>query len=180
MSSFHPFNFFPWFPFLFSKFCAEPYYRVFLNASKMPKYAEDPTELECRITEAQNGDANVRYTVSWYYRLPLRRDEVVKDELLATMDADWMLVVGERSKQRAQNGEIIFSKPAVDTFRLRIQWTSEADKGEYYCIISSWSRQRNNSWIKIKDVASMPVNILWSTQGRNFALSRFKSCYENS
>ncbi|XP_015276391.1 PREDICTED: prostaglandin F2 receptor negative regulator [Gekko japonicus] len=142
----------------------EPNYHVFLNASKMPKYSEDPTELECRITEAQNAEANVRYTVSWYYRLPLRSDEVVKDELLATMDADWTLVVGERSKQRAQNGEIIFSKSAMDTFRLRIQWTSEADKGEYYCIISSWSRQRNNSWIKIKDVASMPVSILWSTQ----------------
>ncbi|XP_077198400.1 prostaglandin F2 receptor negative regulator isoform X1 [Paroedura picta] len=142
----------------------EPNYHVFLNASKMPKYSEDPTELECRITEAQNAEANVRYTVSWYYRLPLRSDEVVKDELLATMDADWTLVVGERSKQRAQNGDIIFSKPAMDTFRLRIQWTSEADKGEYYCIISSWSRQRNNSWIKIKDVASMPVSILWSTQ----------------
>ncbi|XP_060090442.1 prostaglandin F2 receptor negative regulator-like isoform X2 [Heteronotia binoei] len=149
----------------------EPNYHVFLNASKMPKYSEDPTELECRITEVQNTEANVRYTVSWYYRLPLRSDEVVKDELLATMDADWMLAVGERSKQRAQNGEIIFSKPAVNTFRLRIQWTSEADKGEYYCIISSWSRQRNNSWIKIKDVASMPVSILWSTQGPVFNAS---------
>ncbi|XP_048349910.1 prostaglandin F2 receptor negative regulator isoform X1 [Sphaerodactylus townsendi] len=142
----------------------EPNYHVFLNASKMPKFSEDPTELECRITEAQSAEANVRYTVSWYYRLPSRSEEVVKDELLATMDADWMLVVGERSKQRAQNGEIIFSKPAVDTFRLRIQWTSEADRGEYFCIISSWSKQRNNSWIKIKDVASMPVSILWSTQ----------------
>ncbi|XP_034970708.1 prostaglandin F2 receptor negative regulator isoform X1 [Zootoca vivipara] len=142
----------------------EPNYRVFLNATKTPKYAEDPTELECRITEVQNTETNVRFTVSWYYRLPMRSDEVVKDELLATMDADWTLVVGDRSKQRAQNGEIIFSKPTVDTFRLRIQWTSEADRGDYYCVISSWSRQRNNSWIKIKDVASVPVSILWSTQ----------------
>ncbi|XP_053168409.1 prostaglandin F2 receptor negative regulator isoform X2 [Hemicordylus capensis] len=142
----------------------EPSYNVFLNASKMPKYSEDPTELECKITEAQNTEANVRFTVSWYYRLPTRSDEVVKDELLATMDADWTLVVGDRSKQRAQNGEIIFFKPTVNTFRLRIQWTSEGDKGNYYCVISSWSRQRNNSWIRIKDVASMPVSILWSTQ----------------
>ncbi|XP_028582702.2 prostaglandin F2 receptor negative regulator isoform X2 [Podarcis muralis] len=149
----------------------EPTYHVFLNATKTPKYAEDPTELECRITEAQNTETNVRFTVSWYYRLPMRSDEVVKDELLATMDADWTLVVGDRSKQRAQNGEIIFSKPTVDTFRLRIQWTSEADRGDYYCVISSWSRQRNNSWIKIKDVASVPVSILWSTQGPVFNVS---------
>ncbi|XP_062831018.1 prostaglandin F2 receptor negative regulator isoform X2 [Anolis carolinensis] len=149
----------------------EPNYNVFLSASKTPKFAEDPTELECRITEAQNTEANIRFTVSWYYRLPLRSDEVVKDLLLATMDADWTLVVGDRSKQRAQNGEIIFSKPTVDTFRLRIQWTSEADRGDYYCVISSWSRQRNNSWIKIKDVASMPVSILWSTQGPVFNVS---------
>lgn len=98
--------------------------------------------------------------------MPTRSDEVVEYELLATMDADWTLVLGEKSKLRAQNGEIIFSKPKVDTFRLRIQWTSETDRGEYYCVISSWSRQRNNSWIKIKDVASMPISILWSTQGR--------------
>ncbi|XP_053168411.1 prostaglandin F2 receptor negative regulator isoform X4 [Hemicordylus capensis] len=149
----------------------EPSYNVFLNASKMPKYSEDPTELECKITEAQNTEANVRFTVSWYYRLPTRSDEVVKDELLATMDADWTLVVGDRSKQRAQNGEIIFFKPTVNTFRLRIQWTSEGDKGNYYCVISSWSRQRNNSWIRIKDVASMPVSILWSTQGPVFNVS---------
>uniref|UniRef100_A0ABM5FXG5 Prostaglandin F2 receptor negative regulator isoform X2 n=1 Tax=Pogona vitticeps TaxID=103695 RepID=A0ABM5FXG5_9SAUR len=149
----------------------EPNYHVFLNASKIPKFSEDPTELECRITEAKNTEANIRFTVSWYYRLPLRSDEVAKDELLATMDADWTLVVGDRSKQRAQNGDIIFSKPAVDTFRLRIQWTSEVDKGDYYCVISSWSRQRNNSWIKIKDVASMPVSILWSTQGPVFNVS---------
>ncbi|XP_061483992.1 prostaglandin F2 receptor negative regulator isoform X1 [Rhineura floridana] len=142
----------------------EPNYQVFLKAAKTPKFSEDPTELECRIMEAQNSEANIRFTVAWYYRLPVRSDEVVKNELLATMDADWTLVIGDRSKHRAQNGEIIFSKPTVDTFRLRIQWTSEADRGDYYCVISSWSWQRNNSWIKIKDVASMPVSILWSTQ----------------
>lgn len=142
----------------------EPDYQVFLNASKTPKFSDDPTELECRIKDAQNTEANIRFTVSWYYRLPIHSDEVVSDELLATMDADWTLVVGARSKQRAQNGEIIFSKPNVDTFHLRIQWTTEADKGDYYCVISSWSRQRNNTWIKIKDVTSMPVSILWSTQ----------------
>lgn len=153
---------------------------MFLNASKMPKFSEDPAELECKITEIQNAETNIRFTVSWYYRLSMRSDEMVKPELLATMDADWMLVVGDKIKQRTQNGEIIFSKPAVDTFRLRIQWTSEADKGDYYCVISSWSRQDSNSWIKIKDVASMPVSILWSMRGRNFfyclALNLDASC----
>ncbi|XP_063161584.1 prostaglandin F2 receptor negative regulator isoform X3 [Candoia aspera] len=149
----------------------EPNYYVFLNASKTPLFSEDPTELECRIMEVQNTETNVRFTVSWYYRRPTRSDEVVEYELLATMDADWTLVLGERSKQRAQNGEIILSKPRVDTFRLRIQWTSETDRGDYYCVISSWDRQRNNSWIKIKDVASMPVSILWSTQGPVFNVS---------
>lgn len=171
---------FPWLPFCFLKFYTEPNFQVFLNASKTPTFSDDPTELECRIIEAQNTEANIRFTVSWYYRLPAHGDDLVIDELLATMDSDWTLVVGDRSKQRAQNGEIIFSKPTVDTFRLRIQWTTEADKGDYYCVISSWSRQRNNSWVKIKDVPSMPVSILWSTQGRNFALSDFKSCDASS
>ncbi|XP_058041837.1 prostaglandin F2 receptor negative regulator isoform X1 [Ahaetulla prasina] len=152
----------------------EPNYYVFLNASKTPLFAEDPTELECRIMEVQNTETNVRFTVSWYYRMPTRSDEVVEYELLATMDADWTLVLGEKSKQRAQNGEIIFSKPKVDTFRLRIQWTSETDRGEYYCVISSWSRQRNNSWIKIKDVTSMPVNVLWSAQDYTLTVEAVK------
>uniref|UniRef100_A0A8D2L7F5 Prostaglandin F2 receptor inhibitor n=2 Tax=Varanus komodoensis TaxID=61221 RepID=A0A8D2L7F5_VARKO len=152
----------------------EPNYQVFLNASKTPTFSEDPTELECRIMEAQNTEGNIRFTVSWYYRWPIRTDEVLKDELLATMDADWTLIVGDKNKQRAQNGGIIFSKPAVDTFRLRIQWTSEADRGDYYCVISSWSRQRNNSWIKIKDVASMPVSILWSSQDYTLTVEAVK------
>uniref|UniRef100_A0A8D0HUS3 Prostaglandin F2 receptor inhibitor n=1 Tax=Sphenodon punctatus TaxID=8508 RepID=A0A8D0HUS3_SPHPU len=142
----------------------EPDYQVFLNASKAPDFSEDPTELECRILDVQNAEANVRFTVSWYYRLPLRSDDVVIDELLATMDTDWTLVVGDRNKRRAQNGEIIFSKPTVDTFSLRIQWTSETDRGDYYCIISAWSRQRNNSWVKIKEVVSTPVSIFWPMQ----------------
>ncbi|NWJ10596.1 FPRP regulator, partial [Crypturellus undulatus] len=142
----------------------EPDYDVFLNASKTPKFSDDPTELECRITNAQDSEANTRFTVSWYYRLRLRSDDVVPDELLASMDADWTLLLGDRTRERTQNGEIIFSKKAVNTFSLRIQWTSESDRGDYFCVISAWSRHRNNSWVKSKDVVSAPVSIFWATQ----------------
>ncbi|NXD73097.1 FPRP regulator, partial [Eolophus roseicapillus] len=145
----------------------EPDYEVVLNASKTPKFSDDPTELNCRITNAQDTEANIRFTVSWYYRQHLRSDDVMAVELLATMDADWTLQLGDRSRERTQNGEIIFSKKAVDTFSFRIQWTSEGDRGDYFCVISAWSRHRNNSWVKSKGVTSASVSIFWATQGRN-------------
>ncbi|XP_054660404.1 prostaglandin F2 receptor negative regulator isoform X2 [Grus americana] len=149
----------------------EPDYEVFLNASKTPKFSDDPTELNCRITNAQDTEANIRFTVSWYYRQHLYGDDVVTEELLATMDADWTLLLGDRSRERTQNGEIIFSKKTVDTFSLRIQWTSESDRGDYFCVISAWSRHRNNTWVKSKDVTSASVSIFWSTQGPVFNVS---------
>uniref|UniRef100_A0A8C8RB28 Prostaglandin F2 receptor inhibitor n=1 Tax=Pelusios castaneus TaxID=367368 RepID=A0A8C8RB28_9SAUR len=152
----------------------EPDYQVFLNASKTPKFSDDPAELECRIMNTQNTEENTRFTVSWYYRMRLRSDDVVTDELLATMDADWTLQVGDRNRQRIENGEIIFSKRAVDTFSLRIQWTSEADKGDYYCVVSAWSRHRNNSWVKSKHVTSAPVRIFWATQDYTLTVEAVK------
>lgn len=87
------------------------------------------------------------------------------------MEADWTLLPGDRSRERTQNGEIIFFKKAVNTFSLRIQWTSESDRGDYFCVISAWSRHRNNTWVKSKDVTSASVSISWATQGRNLALN---------
>ncbi|XP_047927543.1 prostaglandin F2 receptor negative regulator isoform X2 [Anser cygnoides] len=152
----------------------EPDYEVFLNASKTPKFSDDPTELECRITNAQDTEANIRFTVSWYYKEHLLGDDVATEELLATMDADWTLLLGDRSRERTQNGEIIFSKKAADTFSLRIQWTSESDRGDYFCVISAWSRHRNNSWVKSKDVTSAPVSILWATQDYTLTVEAVK------
>ncbi|NXF79825.1 FPRP regulator, partial [Sclerurus mexicanus] len=152
----------------------EPDYEVFLNVSKTPKFSDDPTEFNCRITNAQDTEANLRFTVSWYYRQRLRSDDVVTDELLASMDADWTLLPGDRSRERIQNGEIIFFKKSVDTFSLRIQWTSESDRGDYFCVISAWNRHRNNSWVKSKDVASAPVNIFWATQDYTLTVEAVK------
>ncbi|CAM2111211.1 prostaglandin F2 receptor negative regulator [Caretta caretta] len=149
-------------------------YQIVLNASKTPKFSDDPTELECRIVNAQNTEANIRFTVSWYYRMRLRNDAVVTDELLATMDADWTLLVGDKSRQRTQNGEIIFSKQAMGTFSLRIQWTSEADRGDYYCVASAWSRHHNNSWVKSKDVTSALVSVFWATQDYTLTVEAVK------
>uniref|UniRef100_K7FTX8 Prostaglandin F2 receptor inhibitor n=1 Tax=Pelodiscus sinensis TaxID=13735 RepID=K7FTX8_PELSI len=149
-------------------------YQVFLSASKMPTFSDDPTELECRITNVQNTEANTRFTVSWYYRMLLLSDDVATDQLLATMDADWTLTVGNRSRQRTQNGEIIFFKQAMDIFSLRIQSTSEADKGDYYCVVSAWRRHHNNSWVKSKDVTSIPVRVFWENQDYTLTVEAVK------
>ncbi|ELV14145.1 Prostaglandin F2 receptor negative regulator, partial [Tupaia chinensis] len=142
----------------------EPDYQVYLNASKVPGFADDPTELECRVVDTKSGEASVRFTVSWYYRMNRRSDDVVTSELLAVMDGDWTLKYGERSKKRAQDGEFIFSKEHTDTFNFRIQRTTEDDRGSYYCVVSAWTKQRNNSWVKSKDVFSKPANIFWASE----------------
>ncbi|XP_075416065.1 prostaglandin F2 receptor negative regulator [Tenrec ecaudatus] len=142
----------------------EPDYQVYLNASKLPELSDDPTELECHVVDTKRPEANVRFTVSWYYKRSRRSDDVVTSELLAVMNGDWTLKYGERSKQRAEDGQLIFSKEHVDTFRFRIQRTTEEDRGNYYCVVSAWSKQRNNSWVKSKDVLSKPVTVFWASE----------------
>lgn len=156
---------------------SEPEYQVYLNASKVPGFSDDPTELQCRVVDTKRVEAGVRLTVSWYYKMNRRSDDVVSSELLAVMDGDWTLRYGERSKQRAQSGEFIFSKEHTDTFSFRIQRTTEEDRGSYYCVVSAWTRQRNNSWVKSKDVFSKPVNIFWASEGRNFMLVIVGFCF---
>ncbi|XP_072824031.1 prostaglandin F2 receptor negative regulator [Vicugna pacos] len=142
----------------------EPEYQVHLNASKVAEFSDDLTALECWIVDMKNVEASVRFTVSWYYRMNRRSDEVVASELLAVMNGDWTLKYGERSKQRAQDGDFIFSKERTDTFNFRIQRTTEEDRGSYYCVVSAWTKQRNDSWVKSKDVFSKPVNIFWASE----------------
>ncbi|KFO30320.1 Prostaglandin F2 receptor negative regulator [Fukomys damarensis] len=142
----------------------EPDYQVHLNASKVPGFSDDPTELGCQVMDLKNLEASVRFTVSWYYTANRRSDSVVAHELLAVMDGDWTLRYGERGKQRARDGEFIFSKAHKDTFNFRIQRTTEEDRGSYYCVVSAWTKQRNNSWVKSKDVVSKPVSVFWASE----------------
>lgn len=158
------------FSFILAPSYSEPDYQVYLNASKVPEFSDDLTELECRIVDVKNPEASVRFTVSWYYRVNRRNDDVVTSELLAVMNGDWTLKYGERSKQRAREGDFIFSKEHPDTFNFRIQRTTEEDRGNYYCVVSAWTKQRNNSWVKSKDVFSKPINIFWALEGRHFLL----------
>ncbi|XP_029434225.1 prostaglandin F2 receptor negative regulator [Rhinatrema bivittatum] len=141
----------------------EPEYQVSLNATKIPKFSEDPTELECTITEAE-GAKSTRFTVSWYRQIRALGDSPIPSELIASMDQDWALQMEEKNWQRVQNGEMIFSRPDAATFALRIQWTAEADRGFYFCVISEWSRQRNDSWVKSKSVESKPTEVFWDTK----------------
>ncbi|XP_030059894.1 prostaglandin F2 receptor negative regulator [Microcaecilia unicolor] len=142
---------------------SDPEYQVFLNGTKIPNFSEDPTELECKITEVQ-GTKNTRFTVSWYHRVGMPGDSSVTSELIASMDQDWALQVEKKNQERVQNGEMIFSKTDMTTFTLRIQWTAETDRGLYFCVISAWSKQRNDSWVKSNEVESRPVAVFWAAK----------------
>nr|XP_033799199.1 prostaglandin F2 receptor negative regulator [Geotrypetes seraphini] len=142
---------------------SKPEYQVFLNGTKIPNFSEDPTELECKITEVER-TKDTRFTVSWYHRVRMPGDSSVTSELIASMDQDWALQVEEKNRERVQNGEMIFSKLDMMTFTLRIQWTAEMDRGLYFCVISAWSRQRNDSWVKSNEVESRPVTVFWAVK----------------
>ncbi|XP_036308431.1 prostaglandin F2 receptor negative regulator [Pipistrellus kuhlii] len=142
----------------------EPDYQVYLNASKVPAFSDDLTELQCRVADQRSLAGGVRVTVTWYYGVSRRNDDVAASELLAAMDADWTLRYGERSQQRARDGDFIFSKERADTFSFRIQRTTEEDRGSYYCVVSAWTRQRDGSWAKSRDVFSKPVHVFWPSE----------------
>lgn len=143
---------------------------MYLNASKVPAFSDDLTELQCRVADQRSLAGGVRVTVTWYYGLSRRNDDAAASELLAAMDADWTLRYGERSQQRARDGDFIFSKERADTFSFRIQRTTEEDRGSYYCVVSAWTRQRDGSWAKSRDVFSKPVHVFWPSEGRRSVL----------
>lgn len=149
---------------------------MYLNASKVPEFSDDLTELQCRVVDAKSTQGTVRFTVSWHYRTSRRSDDVVTSELIAVMDADGTLKYGERSRHRAQDGDFIFSKERADTFSFRIQRTTEEDRGSYYCVVSAWTQQRNHSWAKSKDVVSKPVHVFWASEGRSSLLRHERLC----
>ncbi|XP_078512734.1 prostaglandin F2 receptor negative regulator [Lissotriton helveticus] len=142
---------------------AVPKYEVSLEAPTIPKNREDPTELVCRVSSAESS-SSVRFSVAWYYAIAQRSDAVASPELVATMDQDAVVQVENKYRDRAQNGDIVFFKPDVSSFTLRIRWTMDSDRGNYYCVVASWSREGAASWTKSKEETSKQVSIFWPSE----------------
>uniref|UniRef100_A0A8C5WF47 Ig-like domain-containing protein n=2 Tax=Leptobrachium leishanense TaxID=445787 RepID=A0A8C5WF47_9ANUR len=127
---------------------------VSLNASVLPLFSEEPTELLCHVSGLDGG----RLSVSWYHTPPALSGSA-RIRLLASLDQDWTLHVGEGYEERLERGELIVSRKDPQTFALRIQWTTEADRGDYHCVSTAWKRRPEGSWVPSVEVASNPINI---------------------
>ncbi|KAK1167899.1 prostaglandin F2 receptor negative regulator-like [Acipenser oxyrinchus oxyrinchus] len=141
----------------------EPTYSVLLSAPTTPHFSDDPTELECKVTDVQNANGT-RMTVSWHYRKPTPADLPVSDDLIATMDQNWDLQAGEKYKERVGKGHIVLTKLDPAVFKLQILHTRDSDRGEYFCTVSAWAQTKDHSWVKTKDVSSRNLPVSWEQE----------------
>ncbi|RXM99099.1 Prostaglandin F2 receptor negative regulator [Acipenser ruthenus] len=141
----------------------EPTYSVLLSAPTTPHFSDDPTELECKVTDVQNANGT-RMTVSWHYRKPTPADLPVSDDLIATMDQNWDLQAGEKYKERVGKGHIVLTKLDPAVFKLQILHTRDTDRGEYFCTVSAWAQTKDHSWVKTKDVSSRNLPVSWDQE----------------
>ncbi|XP_068127114.1 prostaglandin F2 receptor negative regulator [Hyperolius riggenbachi] len=138
-----------------------PALQVSLNTSVAPLMSDDPTELLCHVTVS----GAPRLSVSWYFTsLPGPHPSAGTSVLVGSMNQDWSLQVGERYEQRLERGDLIFSRRDPNTFSLRLQWTSEEDRGSYHCEGTAWKLQADNSWAAVSKASSEPITVSWAAE----------------
>ncbi|XP_007894045.2 prostaglandin F2 receptor negative regulator [Callorhinchus milii] len=142
-------------------------YSVKMNLIKGAHSFGDSAVMECQVVDVQNlgssGMESPRLTVSWYFK-PEKNGSDWVNIPLASMNEELILTVDNEYKERAEKGELIFTKSQLNTFRFQIQQALISDKGEYFCKVSAWVKHRDDSRMKSKTVASDPVIMSWQTQ----------------
>ncbi|XP_069800583.1 prostaglandin F2 receptor negative regulator isoform X2 [Dendropsophus ebraccatus] len=133
-----------------------PDLKVSLNISVAPQVAEEPSELLCHMTGAPH------LSVSWYFTPSQGNSSPI---LVGALDREGSLQAGATYQQRVERGELFLSRRGPQTFVLRIQWTSEEDKGDYHCTGTSWRQLRNQSWTPAAQEMSPPARLTWVTAG---------------
>uniref|UniRef100_UPI00398F0BB7 prostaglandin F2 receptor negative regulator-like isoform X2 n=1 Tax=Pristiophorus japonicus TaxID=55135 RepID=UPI00398F0BB7 len=148
----------------------DPTYTVQLNSMKAPSSSGESAELECRVLDLQNAD-DAKLTVTWYFN-PKGQDGVAKVSVpIATMDQDWTLKLDNKYKGRAEKGEIIFLKPELHAFKFQMQHALVSDRGEYFCNISAWFKQRGDAWLKKEEISSLAIDIFWKTEDPSLSIT---------
>ncbi|XP_056409506.1 prostaglandin F2 receptor negative regulator-like [Hyla sarda] len=133
-----------------------PDLEVSLNISVAPQVAEEPSELLCLMSGGPH------LSVSWYFT---PSHGISSPILVGALDQEGSLRAGATYQQRVEKGELILSRRGPQTFVLRIQWTSEEDKGGYHCTGTSWRQLRNNSWSPTAEKMSAPATLSWVSEG---------------
>ncbi|XP_073524867.1 prostaglandin F2 receptor negative regulator isoform X2 [Phyllobates terribilis] len=128
---------------------------VSLNVSVAPHMAEEPVELWCRVVGAPH------LSVSWYFTPTQGQYSPI---LMGSQHRDGSLEVGGTYQQRLQQGALILSRRDPQSFILRLQWTTEEDRGRYHCTGTSWRPLRNQSWTPTGEASSAPVTLSWRSE----------------
>ncbi|KAM5125546.1 prostaglandin F2 receptor negative regulator, partial [Mantella aurantiaca] len=145
---------------------AVPDLQVTLNASVLPQVSDDPTELQCHMTAS----GHPRLSVSWYFT-PSRGQDPSGPVLVGSMNQDWTLQAGGTYQERLDRGEVIFSRQDPRTFALRIQWTSEEDRGSYQCAGTVWKQRLNDTWNPETRETSAPLTVSWAAEDSALVVS---------
>ncbi|XP_069748534.1 prostaglandin F2 receptor negative regulator-like [Narcine bancroftii] len=148
----------------------DPTYTVALRSIRTPSSSGEPAELECLVLDLQNAD-DARLTVTWYYK-PKGMDGVAKMSVpIAKMDQDWTLKLSDQYNERAKTGEATFMKPKYFTFSFQVHHASVSDRGEYFCNVSAWIKQRGNTWLQKQELSSFAVDIFWKTEEPSLSIT---------
>nr|XP_015219902.1 PREDICTED: prostaglandin F2 receptor negative regulator [Lepisosteus oculatus] len=141
----------------------EPSYSVILKPVLSAAFSDEPTELECTVTDVERA-SGVHMTVAWYFEQVLPSDAPSDTSMIALVDENWDLQAGDKYEDRVKAGLIVLSKVKPDTFKLQILSTRDTDRGRYFCTVTAWSRTAQGGWTKRKAVESGRVPVTWTQE----------------
>ncbi|MBN3311574.1 FPRP regulator, partial [Atractosteus spatula] len=141
----------------------EPSYSVILKPVLSAAFSDEPTELECTVTDVERA-SGVHMTVAWYFEQVLPSDAPSDTSMIALVDENWDLQAGDKYEDRVKAGLIVLNKVKPDTFKLQILSTRDTDRGRYFCTVTAWSRMGEGGWTKRKAVESGRVRVTWTQE----------------
>ncbi|XP_078088785.1 prostaglandin F2 receptor negative regulator-like [Mustelus asterias] len=141
----------------------DPTYTVQLTSIKVPSSSGESAVLECRVLNLQNAD-DTKLTVTWYFNPQGQNGATEATVPIATMDQDWTLKLDNKYSERAEKGEVVFMKPELHAFKFQMQHALPADRGEYFCNITAWAKQRGDVWLKKQENSSLAIDMFWKTE----------------
>ncbi|XP_072369884.1 prostaglandin F2 receptor negative regulator-like isoform X1 [Scyliorhinus torazame] len=152
----------------------DPTYIVQLHPIKVPSSSGESAELECRVLNLQNAE-NAKLTVTWYF-IPKGQNGAPEVTLLiATMDQDWILKLGTNYTERAEKGETVFMKPELHAFKFQMQHALLSDRGEYFCNVTAWVKQRGNAWLEKQEISSLAIDMFWKTEDPSLSITAIEN-----
>ncbi|XP_062906801.1 prostaglandin F2 receptor negative regulator-like [Mobula hypostoma] len=148
----------------------DPTYTVHLSSIRLPSSSGEPAEFECQLLDLQNTD-DARLDVTWYFKPNGSDDDARVSVPIATMGQDLTLKVSNQYNERAEKGEVTFMKPRLYIFKFQVQHASASDRGEYFCNVSAWIKQRGNTWLKKQESSSLGVDMFWKIEDPRLSIT---------